>query len=334
MARPWHWSRKLFVTLVLVVGALALGWWWMLRMPGKSFSGPFDPLVSEEHEIEASLRRDVTALAGDIGERSVHRGGGLAAAADYIDKALASAGYAPTRQPYTVRGMACDNVEVTRPGGDLAREIVVIGAHYDSVAGTVGANDNASGVAALLSLARRFARVSSRRTLRFVAFANEEPPYFQTEEMGSLVYARAAKARGDDIVAMISLETLGYYSDDAGSQKYPPPLGLAYPSTGNFVGFVGDTASRDLVRRVVGSFRQHARFPSEGAAVPGLLPGIGWSDHWAFWQAGYPAVMVTDTAPFRYPHYHTREDTPDKLKYDRLARVVVGIARVIEDLVR
>jgi Zn-dependent M28 family amino/carboxypeptidase len=228
--------------------------------------------------------------------------------------------------------VACDNVEAEIRGRDRPGDIIVIGAHYDSVPYTTGANDNASGVAAMLALARVFAKAHPAATLRFVAFANEEQPYFYTLDMGSLVYAKRCKARGENVVGMISLETIGFYSDAKGSQKYPPPLDFIYPSEGNFIGIVGDRSSRDLVRRAVGTFRRTTRFPSEGASLFRVIPGVGWSDQWAFWQMGYPAIMVTDTAPFRYPHYHRVTDTPDKLDYDRMARVVGGLEHVIEDL--
>jgi Zn-dependent M28 family amino/carboxypeptidase len=231
-----------------------------------------------------------------------------------------------------VDGVPCDNVEAEVRGRERPADIVVVGAHYDSLAFTSGADDNASGVAALLALARAFAGAHPRTTLRFVAFANEEPPYFQTANMGSLVYAKRSRARGEHIVAMLSLETIGYYSDAPGSQRYPPPMGLAYPDRGDFIGFVGDRTSADLVRRVVATFRTTTHFPSEGAAPFSLIPGVGWSDQWSFWQVGYPGVMVTDTAPFRYPRYHTAQDTPDALDYDRMARVVAGLERVIADL--
>src|SRR5438128_912564 len=144
------------------------------------------------------------------------------------------------------------------------------------------------------------------RTVRFVAFVNEEGPFFQTDAMGSWVYARRSHARGEQIVAMLSIETIGFYSDVAGSQHYPFPFGLFYPRTGNFIGFVGNIASRALVQRSLAAFREHTALPSEGVAAPGSMTGIGWSDHWAFWHEGYPALMVTDTALFRYAPYHTR----------------------------
>lgn len=175
-------------------------------------------------------------------------------------------------------------MSVEKKGSTVPSEIVIVGAHYDSVAGCPGADDNASGVAALLVPARELATANPLRTLRFVAFANEEPPYFQTAEMGSRVFARNCRARGENVVAMMSLETIGYYSDEDGSQKYPAPFGAFYPSRGNFIAFVGNLASRALVHRAVGAFRRRASFPSEGGALPGFVPGVGWSDHWSFWQ--------------------------------------------------
>ena len=150
--------------------------------------------------------------------------------------------------------------------------------------------------------------------------------------MGSLVYAKACRSKDEDIVAMLSLETMGYYSDAKNSQKYPASLRAFYPSTGNFIAFVGNTASKPLVTRSIGAFRAHAKFPSEGAALPAHYGDIGRSDHWSFWQVGYPAIMVTDTAPFRYPHYHRATDTFDKIDYDRMARVVSGLETVVADL--
>ena len=195
-------------------------------------------------------------------------------------------------------------------GRSTPSEIVIVGGHYDSVAGCPGANDNASGTAAVLALARLFATSAPARTLRFAAFTNEEPPHFQTDAMGSRVCALNCRARSENVVAMLSLETIGFYSDAEGSQSYPPPFSLFYPSKGNFIAFVGNVGSRGLVRRAIRTFRERTPFPSEGAALPGFVPGVGWSDHWSFWREGYQAIMVTDTAPFRYPHYHTARPTP------------------------
>ena len=304
----------------------------MIRMPGKSYRGPMLPLTVRETELRNALRRDVEKLAGEIGERNVGHYRSLAAAADFLEASLTKSGYDACRQGYDIAGVACYNIEVEIQGSDRMDEVVIIGAHYDSVDGSPGANDNATGAAAVLALARLFAGGKTSRTLRFVEFVNEEPPYFRSSKMGSVVYARQCHQRGEKIVAMLSLETIGYYSNEKGSQKYPFPFGLIYPSTGNFIGFVGNTLSKGLVRDVVASFRRHTKHPSEGGALPGIIPGIDLSDQWAFWQEGYPGVMVTDTALFRYPYYHTRGDTPDKVQYDPLARVVAGLGRVVADL--
>lgn len=317
--------------LILVVGAIT-AWLVLMRMPGRSYRGPLPPLTAEQRALSDALRRDVIRLATTIGPRNVTHPRQYQAAAEFIEAALCETGLHVTRQEFHADGDLCVNLVGELPGAERRGEIVVVGAHYDTCFSTPGANDNGSGVAAVLALARRFADARPARTVRFVAFANEEPPYFKTPQMGSLVYAKTCRERGDNIVAMLSLETIGFYSDAPRSQRYPFPVGLFYPSRGDFIAFVSRTRHVGLVRRCTGVFRRHAEFPSEGAALPGALPGVDWSDHWAFWQAGYPALMVTDTAPFRYAHYHTDEDTPDKLDYDRLARVVSGLEQVVADL--
>jgi hypothetical protein len=315
--------------------ALAAGtaWllWYMVSVPGQSWSGEVPPLTPEERELAASLREHVTVIASR--EHNVYKLPMLEQGAQYIENELDKAGYFPLgAQRLTVGDAPVRNIETELKGGARASEIVVVGAHYDSVVGAPGANDNGSGVAALLELARLAHGSRPARTVRFVAFVNEEPPFFKSDAMGSLRYARRSRERGENIVAMVSLETIGYYSDQAGSQRYPFPLGLFYPRTGNFLAFVSDLTSRGLMHQAIGAFRRHARFPSEGVAAPAIIPGVDWSDHWAFREAGYPALMITDTAPYRYPHYHTAADTPDKLDYERLARVVLGLQKVLKAL--
>ena len=289
-------------------------------------------LTADQRALSEQLRQDVTHLATTIGPRNITHPRQYRAAMEFIEAELRAAGLSVTRQEYDVDGDVCVNLVGEQPGGARKDEIVVVGAHYDTCFSTPGANDNGSGVAGVLALARRLAGTRPARTVRFLVFANEEPPYFKTAQMGSLVYAQKCRARGDRIVVMLCLEAIGFYSDAPGSQRYPFPVGLFYPSRGDFIAFVSRTRERGLVRRCVRVFRQHADFPSEGAALPGMLPGIDWSDHWSFWQAGYPALMVTDTAPFRYAHYHADEDTPDQLDYDRLARVMCGLEKVVADL--
>jgi Zn-dependent M28 family amino/carboxypeptidase len=305
----------------------------MLNMPGESHQGPLPPLTDDEVHLRDELTAAVRMLAGQIGERHMDKPKALEQAASYLETQLRAAAEPSSatvrRLEFVADRQTIANIEMALRGTRLPDEIVVVGAHYDSVENCPAANDNGSGVAALLALARRLRPAA--RTIKFVAFTNEE--YFQARDfMGSYQYAREARRRGENIVAMFSLETIGYYSDAPGSQHYPEPLSRFYPTTGNFIGFVGNLESQSLVRRAIRIFRDTTPFPSEGVAAPGAIPGIGWSDHWSFWEAGYPGVMITDTAPFRYQHYHTWQDTPDKLNYEHMARVTAGIQRVIAAL--
>jgi Zn-dependent M28 family amino/carboxypeptidase len=328
-------QRRVWRFLLLLGGVpifLVMVLFYMTRMPGSSYSGPLPTLEKEEKEVKERLEKHVGVLAGSIGERNFWRYEQLQAAAHYIEETFQEASYTVTHHEFLVEGKVVKNIEVEITGHSLPEEIVVIGAHYDSVPGSPGANDNATGTAAVLELARLLVNRRLARTVRFVAFANEEAPFFQSAQMGSRVYARRTRERGEKIVAMLSIETIGYYSDEEGSQQYPSPFGLFYPDTANFIGFIANLSSRELVRRSIASFRRHTAFPSEGVAAPGWVMGIAWSDHWAFWEEGYKAMMVTDTALFRYRAYHTSEDTPDKIDYDRTARVVAGTARVVTEL--
>ena len=304
----------------------------MFKMPGKSYSGPLPPLSDAEAVLREELVVDVAKLAGEIGEKNIWHYENLTAAADYIRNSLTEAGYVVQLQDYQVEGKICYNLGAEITGTKEPERIVVVGAHYDSVYGSPGANDNISAVTATLALARRFTDKRPACTLRFVFFVNEEPPFYQTNQMGSMVYAKSCRAKGENITAMLCLETIGYYSEQPHSQKYPFPFNFIYPAKGNFIGFVSNLSSRKILHRVVGSFRKKCSFPSQGGAIPQIVPGISWSDHSSFWQQGYPAIMVTDTAPFRYPYYHTPEDTPDKIDYERLARVVWGLGAVVAEL--
>jgi Zn-dependent M28 family amino/carboxypeptidase len=314
---------------VLVVAGLLR---YMTAMPGHSYADPLPPLSEELVRVRDRLREHVRVLASEIGERNSTRYHALERAAEYIRSELKDIGYQAGEHRFDLAGQTFRNIEVELAGDERADEIVVVGAHYDTAERAPGANDNGSGVAALLELARAFYGSRPARTLRFVAFPNEEPPFFHTEDMGSWRYAARAKEREENIVAMLSLETLGAYSDEPGSQQYPPILGLLYPDRGNFIGFVGNLASRSLVHSAIRTFRASAAFPSEGVASPELVPGITWSDHLSFWVHGYRALMITDTAPFRYRHYHRPSDTPDKLDYEAMARVVAGLEMVVAEL--
>ena len=332
-ARMW-WLATLVLLAFLVAGYGALHY--MTGVPGRSHRGPLPALTDEEMALAASLKLHIASIAAR--EHNITHYDELEKVARHIEATLASFGYAVGRQEFSADGRLVRNIDATiePPAEKPDPEVIVVGAHYDSAPGTPGANDNGSGAAAVIELARLLRDLDrkSGKRIRFVLFVNEEPPYFMTEAMGSLRYARALAERRERVVAMYSLETIGFYSSEPGSQHYPAPFGLIYPDRGDFIAFVGMLGSRPLLQETLRSFRAHTAFPSIGGVAPGFIPGIAWSDHWSFAEHGFQAVMVTDTALFRYPHYHLPSDTPDKVDSEQLARVVKGIERVIRDLAR
>lgn len=279
------------------------------------------------------LRAHIETLSAQIGERNIFNNpAALEAAAGYIRQQWSDQGYAVSDQRYRARGIDSANLEVTRPGNERPEEILLLGAHYDSVRGSPGANDNASGVAALIEISRLIRHADPGRTVRFIAFTNEEPPFFYMRKMGSLIYAKAARARSDNILLMVSLETIAYYRSESKTQRYPPLFKYFHPDRANFIAFVSNIRSRRQLRQAAAAFRAASDFPCEESATFACVPGVGWSDHSSFWRYGYPAMMVTDTAFYRYPYYHTSADTPDKLDYDSLARVTEGLHRMVLSL--
>ncbi|MBX3388774.1 MAG: M20/M25/M40 family metallo-hydrolase [Phycisphaeraceae bacterium] len=322
------------VAFASLFGLAIYGYAAMIRMPGASFSGSLPAPTESQRQLAAELRATVTHLASDVGKRSIYHPKELAEAALYLKQRLESLGYTVVDHSFPSKGILTPNLEATLKGTSHPDEVIVVGAHYDTTQRSPGADDNASGCAAVLALAKAFAGKPQPRTIRFVFFPNEELPTGGTPDMGSWIYAEKCKAAGDNIVAMLSLESIGYYTDAPNSQKYPPPLSSLYPSTGNFVAFVSRYHDRALVKQCVRAFRESTQFPSEGAALPELIRDIGRSDHYAFWRCGYPALMVTDTANFRNPNYHRASDTPDTIDFDRFARVTEGLVKTIERIAR
>lgn len=316
----YRWPAEFLTILLLFCTA----------MPGDASNTP--PAADSAAGLSGRLHAHVKMLAGSIGERNVFSNGSLERAAAYIRGQWEAQGHVVTAYPYTVHGQETLNLEITQRGNEYPDEIILVGAHYDSVTGSPGANDNASGVAAMLELSRLLASESLPCSVRFVAFVNEEPPFFQNENMGSRAYASMTRERGDRLQGMISLETIGYFNDAPHTQLYPPPLGLFYPHTGNFIGFVSNLDSRAWLHRAAGAFRRHSDFPMEQASLPGFMPGIDLSDHDSFWRHDYDAIMITDTALFRYPHYHKSSDTPDKVDYEALTRLTAGLYGMLVEL--
>ncbi len=293
-------------------------------------------LSAQEDRVRERLEGHVRRLAGEIGVRNTDHPEALEEAARYIEGSLSDLGLQATSAEFiTTDGFHVRNIEVHIPADESAGTLVV-GAHYDTI-DCAGANDNGSGIAALLEIASVVARADARprRALRLAAFANEEPPYFGTADMGSRVYAQGLARSREKVLGMICLETLGYYSTERGSQMVPGILKLAYPNdVGNFVAFCANPKSKEFLRMVLSAFRARCGFPSEGLAAPlALIPDLTLSDNLSFWDAGFPAVMVTDTVYLRYRHYHQRTDTPDRLTYPAFAKVVCGLAEAVRALV-
>lgn len=302
---------------------------------GVLLDGSLGGATRDESSVRAALSSLVRTLAGDIGPRSYMDQANLNAAAEFISHRLASFGYEVAAQPYRVEELAVRNILAERRGTERPDQVIVIGAHYDTVVGSPGADDNASGVAVLLELARLHAKTRFRKTVRFVAFTLEEPPFFRSPLMGSRVYARSLKQRGEEVEAMLCLESVGYYSHKPGSQSFPWLvfwLRWRYPTSGNFLTIVSNADSQPLQTQVRDALITRMDLPIETYTGPWWVPGVDWSDHGSFWKEGYPAVMLTDTALFRNPHYHRSTDLPDTLDYQAMAQLVRGLSGALTAL--
>ena len=278
------------------------------------------------------LHQVVTMLATEIGVRTYREREQLDKAADYISGQFASLGYEVTRQPFLFAGNTYQNVIAELTGAASPEKLLIVGAHYDAVGTTPGADDNASGVAGLLGLARALSAKRLGKTIRFVAFALEESPVYRSSNMASYHYARSLKEKNEAVEGMICLEMLGFFSDKEGSQHYPLPLmNRRFPKAGNFIALVGNVRSKGFTDRVAASFQKATDLPCITLNAPAIVFGIDFSDHWSFNQFGYKALMVTDTAFYRNPHYHAPSDLPETLDYGRMEKVVQGLTRSLEE---
>ena len=296
------------------------------------------PSEEEASGLAERLKRHVDMLAGLIGPRHLGKPTTMQAAVAYIQRELAASGDAVGRQTYKAFGAETCNLIVERRGTERAKEILVVGAHYDTVPQTPGADDNASAVAMLLEVARLTAGVPLRRTVRFVAFSCEEPPHFYSDTMGSQQYARACRKAGENVIGMLCLEMVGFFSDAPGSQQCPPQiprlLRRAFPSRGNFLAAVANFRSLKLLLGFRRGFKPASRLPLYTIALPEKIQEIRLSDNSSFWDQNYPALMITDTSFLRNPHYHLPTDTPATLDYERLAQATFGVAGAVKHLGR
>ena len=320
-------KKRSIALLSLIPTTIALVFAWLLTiwMPSASFSGIPPKFTPAEESLKVALTQTLQTLQS-IGPRNDRNPGSLAKTIAFLAPTF------PEVQSYRINEKQYENRIAEIKGSEHPEQIILVSAHYDTVPGSPGADDDGTGIAAITELVKRFGQTKPARTLRFVAFTNEEQPFAGTDTMGSRVYAKQVADRKEQILAMFSLEMLGYYSDRPNSQQYPVPVNGVYPNQGNFIGFISNLKSRELLKTSLLVFRQTATVPSEGIALPEAIGAIGRSDHASFWKYGYPAIMVTDTANFRTPHYHTPQDTVETLDLDRLTRVVLGLEQVIAGL--
>ena len=315
--------------VLLIVLVLLIAVWFWLTQPLLTRVTPNPIRTVDPARLEAHVRK----LSVELSPRDVTHIENLDLAAAYISHEFAQSGASVSEQTYRVEGHSYRNI-VARFGTETAERIVV-GAHYDAAGPYPGADDNASGVAGLIELAHLIGRQPPTMQIELVAFSTEEPPYFRTTGMGSSVHAESLRKENANVRAMLSLEMIGYFSDANGSQRFPVGiLSAFYPNQGNFIGVVGRVGDGLLVRRVKKAMSGAAPLPVYAISAPSFVPGIDFSDQLNYWHAGYDAAMITDSAFYRNPNYHSAQDTPEKLDYKRMAMVVEGVYAAVNDLAR
>ncbi len=317
--------KLIFIVILCLIGVKSTTWGWR---PAPAY--PVSP-SSEQEETARDLRKIVFHLSVDIGNRNYTDYEKLDHAAVYLLQEFSQIGYPTQVIPYAVTGRSYKNVIAEKTANPPTLRTIIVGAHYDTCFNP-GADDNASGVAGLLLLARMLKGIDLKANVRFAAFVNEEPPFFKTSKMGSWVYAASLRQKEDPIEAVLILEMIGYFSEKPFSQRYLPFAGPFYLHQGNFIAVVGNFPSRFLVTSIVQSFRAQQTFPIASLIAPGFIPAVNYSDHWSFWKEGFPAVMITDTAFLRNPHYHRSTDLPETLDYTKMAQVVMGLRDSIHRL--
>jgi hypothetical protein len=317
--------RILWIIIVLAACPAAIAWYWVTQPALPWQSDGRIPLPQADAEL---LKRHVKVISQDIFPRDHTHPQNLDRAAEYIRATWAAQGIAVRDQTYVVAGITYRNVIADL--GPETKERIVIGAHYDSYGELPAADDNASGAAGLIELARLLRGQTLRHRVELVAYTLEEPPHFRTPNMGSAQHAKSLAASGARARLMVSLEGIGYFSDAPNSQRYPlRAMDLAYPSTGNFIAVIGRFDDSRAARLVRDAMRSASPLPVLSANAPDWVPGVDFSDHLNYWNEGFAAVMVTNTAFYRNKAYHTPQDTADRLDYKRMGYVVDGVAAAV-----
>jgi len=320
---------------ILLLVFLFFSYWYLIECEG-NWSG--EPLEKNGKfnltKIQGELESDLAFIQG-LGPRNSMSDNNyvqLLKCETWIEQRWKSQGYAVRRQTFSFDGRDYSNLELEIRGRVSPSEIIVVSAQYDTLPDSPGANNNGSGMAILFQLSQLFKKHAPDRTLRLLNFVNEEDPFFGTEKMGSFQYAKRCRQQGEDIRVMLSLDALGVYRDEPGSQRLPFPFSLFYPDRGNFLAFIGNLQSRKFMVEVSKGFKKGSSFPIKVGVGPEWAKGAAWSDHSSFWKFGYPGIMVTDTGGFRSPSHTTKEDTMEKLNFEAMSRIVLGMYTCAVDL--
>ena len=325
-------NRKVKKTLVslaiLFVAFLFFSYWYMMKCEGNWHGEPLEKKMKMELvEIKKSMMSDIGYLQ-NLGPRNSENETNykqLRQCEEWIKQRWESQGYTVKKQTFSYKGKEYSNFEIEIKGRTLPSEIIIISAQYDTLPDSPGANNNGSGIAILFQLTQLLRKHTPDRTLRLLNFVNEEDPFFGTEMMGSYQYAKRCRQRGEDIRVMLSLDALGIYKDEPGSQRLPFPFSMFYPNRGNFLAFIGNLYSRKYVIEATSGFKKGSSFRIRAGVAPEWAKGAAWSDHSSFWKFGYPGIMVTDTGGFRSPSHTTKEDTMEKLNFEAMSRILIGM---------
>jgi len=324
--------KAILIIVFALVGGIALTLFYFTQMPGKSPPASTARLTEEQKDASERMKETCETLAHQIGQRSTAKAANVLAAKEFLMGRLRKMGLRPAEKSFATRGYSGTNIEARVEGAGSRSEILVLGAHYDTEAYSPGAGDNASGCAMLLEIAHELAARPRDRTIEIVFFDFGSARFAGTDDAGAKFWVEDARRSGKRIAAMLAFDCVGTFKDAPKSQTGPFPLNLCYPSQGNFLLFAGDIGARKLVQACVSTMRANGGFPVEGITLPGVVPGISKSDHYAFRQNGWPAIVVTDTGPFRNPDDGQPSDTPDRLNYDRMAVAWTELVKLVEKL--
>jgi len=318
----------LLVLVLLFIVFLFFSYWYMMKCEGNWKGEPLEKQMKAElSKMKKGMELDIEYLQ-KLGPRNSENDTSykqLRQSEEWIREKWESQGYTVKKQTFSYTGKEYSNLEIEIKGRIAPSEIIIVSAQYDTLPDSPGANNNGSGLAILFQLSQLLRKHNPERTLRLLNFVNEEDPFFGTEMMGSYQYAKSCRQRVEDIRVMLSLDALGVYKDEPGSQRLPFPFSIFYPDRGNFLAFIGNLQSRKYMVEVSKGFKKGSSFPIKVGVAPEWAKGAAWSDHSSFWKFGYPGIMVTDTGGFRSPYHTTKEDTMEKLNFEAMSRIVIGM---------